>query len=61
MDFIVEFYKVERAALHDDLLGTDAHLAMRQSRSRQVGLISERTFRDPHEHSDSPREPIESP
>jgi transposase len=36
MDFIVEVYKVERAALDDDLLGTDAHLAMRQSRSREV-------------------------
>ena len=36
MDFIVEVYKVERAALDDDLLGTEAHLAMRQSRSRQV-------------------------
>src|SRR6266540_383510 len=36
MDFIIEVYKFERDALDDDLLGTHAHLAMRQSRSRQV-------------------------
>jgi hypothetical protein len=34
MDFILEVYRVERAALDADLLGTPEHLAMRQSRSR---------------------------
>jgi transposase len=36
MDFILEVYKVERAALDNDLLGTPEHLEMRQSRSRVV-------------------------
>jgi transposase len=36
MDFIVEVYKVERAALDNDLLGTSQHLEMRQARSVQV-------------------------
>jgi transposase len=36
MDFILEVYKVERAALDNDLLGTPEHLEMRQSRSRAV-------------------------
>ncbi len=36
MDFILELYKVERAALDADLLGTPEHLAMRRTRSRAV-------------------------
>jgi hypothetical protein len=36
MDFILELYKVERAALDTDLLGTPEHLAMRHTRSRAV-------------------------
>jgi transposase len=36
MDLILELYKVERAALDADLLGTPEHLAMRQTRSRAV-------------------------
>jgi transposase len=36
MDFILEVYKVERAALDNDLLGTLEHLEMRQGRSREV-------------------------
>jgi transposase len=36
MDFILEVYKVERAALDNDRLGTADHLEMRQSRSRTV-------------------------
>jgi len=36
MDFILEVYKVERAALDNEILGTPEHLAMRQSRSRVV-------------------------
>jgi transposase len=36
MDFILEVYKVERAALDEEILGTPEHLAMRQSRSRAV-------------------------
>ena len=36
LDLILEIYKVERAALDQEILGTPAHLAMRQARSRQV-------------------------
>jgi transposase len=36
MDLILELYKVERAALDADLLGSPEHLAMRQTRSRAV-------------------------
>ncbi len=36
MDFILEVYKVERAALDADLLGTAEHLEMRQTSSRAV-------------------------
>jgi transposase len=36
MDLVLELYKVERAALDADLLGTPEHLAMRQTRSRAV-------------------------
>ena len=36
MDFILEVYRIERAALDADLLGTPEHLAMRQTRSRAV-------------------------
>jgi len=36
LDLILEIYKVERAALDQEILGTPAHLAMRQARSQQV-------------------------
>jgi transposase len=36
MDFILELYKVERAALDADLRGTPEHLAMRNSHSRAI-------------------------
>ncbi len=36
LDLILEIYKVERAALDKEILGTPAHLAMRQARSQQV-------------------------
>ena len=36
MDFILEVYQIERAALDADLLGTPEHLEMRQTRSRAV-------------------------
>jgi transposase len=36
MDFILEVYKIERAALDADLLGTPEHLEMRQTASRAV-------------------------
>jgi transposase len=36
LDLILEIYRVERAALDQEILGTPAHLAMRQARSRQV-------------------------
>jgi transposase len=34
MDFILDVYRVERAALDNEVLGTPEHLAMRQSRSK---------------------------
>jgi transposase len=36
MDSILEVYKIERAALDADLLGTDEHLEMRQTASKAV-------------------------
>jgi transposase len=36
MDFILEVYKIERAALDADLLGSPEHLEMRQTASRSV-------------------------
>jgi transposase len=36
MDFILDVYRVERAALDAEILGTPEHLAMRQSRSKAV-------------------------
>jgi transposase len=36
MDFILEVYRIERAALDNDLLGTAEHLEMRQTASRAV-------------------------
>lgn len=36
MDFILEIYKVERAALDTDILGGAEHLALRQARSKPV-------------------------
>jgi transposase len=36
MDFILEVYRIERAVLDADLLGTPEHLVMRQTRSRAV-------------------------
>src|SRR5260370_33458246 len=35
LDLILEIYKAERAALDQEILGTPAHLAMRQARSQQ--------------------------
>jgi transposase len=36
MDFILDVYRIERAALDADLLGTPEHLAMRQTQSKVV-------------------------
>ena len=36
MDFILEVYRVERAALDADLLGTPEHLEMRQTKSKAI-------------------------
>jgi transposase len=36
MDFILDVYRIERAALDTDLLGTPEHLEMRQTRSKAV-------------------------
>ena len=36
MDFILDVYRIERAALEADLLGTPEHLEMRQTQSKTV-------------------------
>jgi transposase len=36
MDFILDVYRIERAALDADLLGTPEHLEMRQTQSKAV-------------------------
>jgi transposase len=36
LDLILDVYRVERAALDQDVLGTEAHLAMRRDRSRRA-------------------------
>ena len=40
VDFILELYRVERAALGADVLGTPAHLDMRQTRSQASSTSS---------------------
>ena len=59
MDFILELYKVERAALDADLLGTPEHLAMRQSQSRAV-LEDFKAWLDAEQGRHPPRSPIGS-
>jgi transposase len=56
MDFILEVYKIERAALDADLLGTDEHLEMRQTASRGV-MDDFKAWLD----AEQPRHPPKSP
>jgi transposase len=57
MDFILELYKVERASLDADLLGTPEHLAMRDSRSSAiVGEL--KTWLESERGRHPPRSPI---
>ena len=54
--FILDVYRVERAALDADLLGTDEHLEMRQTRSRAV-MDEFKAWLD----AEQPRHPPKSP
>jgi transposase len=56
MDFILEVYRIERAALDADLLGTPEHLVMRQTRSRAV-MDEFRAWLD----AEHPKHPPKSP
>jgi transposase len=57
MDLILELYRVERAALDADLLGTPEHLAMRQTRSRAV-VDEIKAWLDAEHGRHPPRSPI---
>jgi transposase len=57
MDLILELYRVERAALDADLLGTPEHLAMRQTRSRAV-VDEIKAWLDAEQDRHPPRSPI---
>ncbi len=57
MDFILEVYKIERAALDADLLGTAAHLEMRQTASKAV-MIDFKAWLDGEHPRHPPRSPI---
>jgi transposase len=59
MDFILDLYRVERAALDADLLGTPEHLEMRQTRSRAV-LDEFKVWLDAEQGRHPPRSPIGS-
>lgn len=56
IDFILDVYRVERAALDADLLGTDEHLEMRQTQSRAV-MSDFKAWLD----AEQPRHPPKSP
>jgi transposase len=56
MDFILEVYRIERAALDADLLGTPEHLVMRLTRSRAV-MDEFRAWLD----AEHPKHPPKSP
>ena len=57
MDLILDLYRIERAALDADLLGTAEHLAMRQSRSRAV-LDDFKAWLDAEQGRHPPKSPI---
>ncbi|BDG05743.1 hypothetical protein AMOR_47390 [Anaeromyxobacter oryzae] len=56
ISFILDVYRIERAALDADLLGTDEHLEMRQTRSRTV-MDEFKAWLD----AEQPRHPPKSP
>lgn len=57
MDFILEVYKIERAALDADLLGTVEHLQMRQTASKAV-MDDFKAWLDAEQPRHPPRSPI---
>jgi transposase len=59
MDLILELYRVERAALDADLLGTPEHLELRQTRSRAV-LDEMKAWLETERGQHPPRSPIGS-
>jgi len=57
MDFILEVYKIERAALDNDLLGTPEHLAMRQRASKAL-MDDFKAWLDAEQAKHPPRGPM---
>ncbi len=60
MDFILDVYRVERAALDADLLGTPEHLELRQTKSKTV-LDEFRTWLLEEQGRHPPRGPMGEP
>ena len=57
IDFILDVYRIERAALDADLLGTEKHLEMRQTASRAV-MDEFKAWLDAEQPRHPPRSPI---
>jgi transposase len=57
MDFILDLYRIERAALDAASLGTPEHLEMRQTRSREV-ICKFKTWLEAEKDRHPPRSPI---
>jgi len=57
MDYILDVYRIERAALDADLLGTPEHLEMRQTDSRAV-MDAFRAWLDLEQAQQPPKSPI---
>jgi transposase len=57
LDLIIEVYKVERAALDGDILGTPAHLEMRQTRS-SAAMADLKTWLEAEQPKHLPRGPM---
>jgi transposase len=57
MDFILEVYKIERAALDNDLLGTPEHLEMRQTASKAI-MDQFKSWLDQEQPRHPPRGPM---
>jgi transposase len=57
MDYILDVYRIERAALDADLLGTPEHLAMRQTQSSVV-MEAFKAWLDLEEAQQLPKSPI---
>lgn len=57
MDYILDVYRIERAALDADLLGTPEHLEMRQTQSAVV-MEPSKAWRDLEQTQQLPKGPL---